>query len=154
MTKRTALLGALIVSVSLNLLIAGVFIGRLGARAPGPPPGAWAARDLSQDSRQIVRQHMRRDVDAVRPLRAEMRAAREAIRAAVETEPFDPAALREALARLRLAGARYQEFLHENIVEVAVRLPAGERAALVRVALDRARPGDLERPPRHPAPGP
>ncbi len=153
MNRRTVLLAALTVSLALNLLIAGIFIGRMGGRPHGPPPGAWAARDLSPETRRIVRDHMRRDIASVRPLRAEMVEARAAVRRVVLDEAFDAQALRAALAQVRAVGDRYEELLHENLVEVAGQLPAEERAALVRAALDRAGPGGRERPRRPEPPG-
>ncbi len=165
MSRRTTLIGALVVSVALNLLIAGVLIGRFSSRhPPTPPPGAWAAGELSAETRSRVREHMARQMESVRPMRRELRDAQDGIRAAVLAEPYDPEALKAALARLRSVTSRYQQLLHEGLAEIAAELPVEERGALVRTALERAhgggrppgpgRPGDRrDGPPRPPAPG-
>jgi uncharacterized membrane protein len=150
MNKSTALLAALIVSVGINLLIAGVFLGRMGMPRNEPPPAAWTARDLSPETRGLVRDRMREQLPRVRPLRREMREAQGAVRAAVLAEDFDPAALRAALANLREVGNRYEEFIHENLAEVAASLSPQEREALVQAALERRGGGD--RGPRPPPP--
>lgn len=151
MSRRNLLLGALLISVAINLLAAGVLLGRAGARPhSGPPPGAWAAQDLSPETRRRVRQQMSARVDAVRPLRAELRRAHGRIRSAVEAEPFDPEALRAALENLRSVGDRYQQLLHDNLVDMAADLPSEEREALIRAALERSRGGMRPGGPRRP----
>ena len=150
MTRQNALLVALLVSVAINLLIAGVVLGRLGAPHREPPPAAWAARELGPETRGLVRERMREQLPQVRPLRREMGEAQRAVRAAVTAEDFDPEALRAALARLREAGNRYEQFIHENLADLAASLSPQERGALVRAALERRGGGD--RGPRRPPP--
>lgn len=149
MTRQNALLTALLISVAINLVIAGVVLGRLGAPRGEPPPAAWAARELGPETRRLVRERMRGQLPEVRPLRREMREARQAVRAAVTVEDFDPAALRASLARLRDAGNRYEQFIHENLADIAASLTREEREALVRAALERRaeRPRPQRRPP-------
>ena len=157
MSKRWLLPAALVVSVGVNLLVAGVVIGKL-SRGPGrgaPPPLTWTVESLPPAVRDEVRQQLRDHRDDVRPLRREMLSAMQAVRQAAAAEPLDAEALRTALAQLRGAQEGYQAFLHDNVVELAVRLPREQRLALLRQALGRAdrgmRRGErVERP--HPPP--
>lgn len=150
MNRQTALVAALLISVAINLLIVGVVLGRLGAPRGEPPPAAWAARELRPDTRNLVREQMRKQLPEVRPLRREMREAQRAVRMAATAEDFDPAMLRDAFARLREAGNSYQQFIHESLADVAASLPPPEREALVRAALERRaeRPRSPRRPPQ------
>ncbi len=142
MNKQSLVLLALIVSVSVNLLIAGVVIGRAGSkRPPEPPPAAWAAETLESSTRQMVRRRMAAQTQAVQPLREEMRAAHQDIRRAVSAEPYDPAAMAEALRRLRDVKSRYEALIHENFAELSADLPKHQRVALLRAAMQRRMQG-------------
>jgi uncharacterized membrane protein len=141
MRRYKLLLAALFVSVAVNLLIAGIVVGRMGGapKHPGEPPGAWAAAPLSPESRRLVRERMAQERATVRPLRLDLRAAQGAVRRAVMAEPFVTDDLKAALAQLREVEARYRRFLHDGLAEVAAELPPAERAALLRAALARDR---------------
>ena len=141
MTRQTALLVALLLSVAVNLLVAGVFIGRHGAGAREAPPAAWAARELPAEARLLVRERMRDQIESVRPLRLELREARLAIREAITAENYDPQALKDALARLRAIDGRYKGLLHDSVAEIAAELPREQRIALLRAAMRRNEPG-------------
>lgn len=141
MNKQHLLL-ALLVSLSVNLLVAGVLLGRRGAPPPEAPPFAWAAQQLEPATQRLLRQRMRQQLPAVRPVRAEMSRATNAVRLAVDTPDFDPEALARALADMRTATSRYQQLMHEGIVELAKELPREQRVALARSAMQRGeRPG-------------
>ncbi|MEM1190806.1 MAG: periplasmic heavy metal sensor [Pseudomonadota bacterium] len=144
MTRNNALLLALLLSVAVNLLVAGIVLGRMGLERGHhePPPAAWAARELSPETRRVVRRRMVEQLEAVRPLRRELRSAQSGVRRAVSAEDFDPQALKDALAELRRVTNRYQELLHNNLAEIAAGLPPEERSALVRAAMLRDRGGE------------
>ncbi len=142
MSKQNLLLLVLIVSVSVNLLVAGVVIGRAGVkRPPEPPPAAWAAEQLDPATRQLVRRRMGEQMQTVRPLREEMRAATRDIRRAVSAEPYDPVAMADALARLRDVKGRYEALIHDSFAELSADLPKRQRVALLRAALERRMQG-------------
>jgi uncharacterized membrane protein len=142
MHKQNLLLIALLCSLALNLLVAGVLIGRVGAEPPGEaPPMAWAARELEPEVQQLLRHRMREALPSVRPLREEMRSAGRELRRVLEADEFDPQAVRDALSRMRDVTNRYQLLVQENLIEMAADLPKDQRAALLRAALHRgARP--------------
>lgn len=156
MTRSKLLLVALMVSVAINLLVAGIFIGRGGIRPPpGPSPAAWMAADLDQETRQKLRQRMAGQASDVRPIRQELRRAMGDLRAAVRAEDYDPQAMADALARMREARGRYENFLHNNLVELSGELNREQRMALLRTALQRGmtsggrygKPGSRSRSP-------
>jgi uncharacterized membrane protein len=149
MTRQNALLLALLCSVAMNLLVAGVVIGRAGGEPPRePPPMAWAARELEPEVQQMLRSRMRKMLPSVRPLRREIRSANLEVRRAMGRDEFDREVAGAALARMRAATNRYQALLHENLIEVAAELPVEQRATLLRAALNRG--GGGGKPPHLP----
>lgn len=149
MNRQHFLVLALLVSVGVNLLIAGIVIGRSGTPREGPPPIAWAAQNLQPETRQLVRLRMRDQQSRVRLLRKDMQKATRAVRAAVSAADYKPQALSKALADWRAASQRYQQFIHDNLVEVSSDLPTSERVALLRAAMLRGPAnGAKERSPR------
>lgn len=136
MSKRNLLLLALLVSVSVNLLIAGVVIGRKGFEGHKPPPPmAWASERLDPKTRAVVSARMRERLPAMRPLRARLRQTHEDVRQVLRADVLDSEALHEALRRMRDASAAYQAEIHNNLVDLAEELPASERMALISRAL-------------------
>jgi uncharacterized membrane protein len=91
---------------------------------------------------------MRSQQEAFRPLRAEMADATMAVRRAISAEDYDPDALALALARMRDVSIRYQQLIHENLVDMSADLPREQRMALARAALQRNQGG--KPPPRPP----
>lgn len=152
MTRQTVLLIALLLSLAVNLLVAGVVIGRHSTGGREAPPGVWAAQELPPEARRLVRQRMRDQIESVRPLRSELREAREAIRLAIVSEDYDPQALKDALARLRAIDGRYKALLHGSMADIAAELPRAQRIALLRSAMRRGAPGG--RPGAEPPEGP
>lgn len=138
MNRRSLILGVLLVSLALNLFLAGLLIGR-ASRAPAKaePPMAWAAQSLSTQQRQRVRRHFAEKQDEVRALRQTMRKATGRVRKAATAEPLDKNELQDALAELRGVQADYQAFMHNNMAEVAASLPREQRMAFLRQALQK-----------------
>lgn len=135
MNKQTLLIVALLLSVSANLLIAGIFLGRLGGPPSSAPPMAWAASKLQPELGQKVRRRMRAQAGEVRPLRQSIARAMAEVRKTASAEPFEAKALDRALAQWRSATSDYQAFIHENLVEVSADLPREQRMALLRAAM-------------------
>lgn len=142
MNKQQTILLALVLSLAANLLIAGVLIGRASRPAPEPPM-AWAAQELTPQLRSEVRQRLKERAPRVRPLRAQMRDAMQAVRRLAAEDEFDPQAMRQALARLREAEAAYQAFMHEEVLNLAASVDREARLSILGRALH---PGG--RPPR------
>lgn len=124
------LLMALCISFGLNLLAAGVVLGRVFDRGRGQGPLNRArdagAEHMPDKPHGKTRGFARRGPEAVESRRA-VRKAREEARAALEKEPFDAAAFEAALGRVRSETTRGQELLHRKLVENAKRGPEERR---------------------------
>lgn len=151
MSKQQSLLLALIVSIALNLLIAGALIGRW-TRPAGPPPLSWALQSVAPETREQLRGKLRGQRTDVQPLRENIRKAMEGVREAAATEPLDTAALTEALEDARDAQQAYQAFLHGNVVEILASLPVEQRMAVLRRILEQNGRGEKRKPPHPPGP--
>ena len=147
------LVAGLVVSLVVNLALAGFVAGRL-TRDFAPMPGfdplvgvVRLVRFLDDDRRREV---MRELWGKRREFRTSLRAIRGAQRAvatAVTAEPFDEEALRAAFAEFRAQLERSQADSHEMLATIAARLTPEERGRLARVV---AGPGRHrgDRPPR------
>ena len=142
------LIGALIVSVVVNLLLAGFVVGRMsgdfGIRGGiGPVP---QLKFLEEDRRREVFQGLetRR---ALRPKLRKLRTAQRDMRAALLAEPFEEEALSETLAEFRRRLDESQALSHQRFVAVVSRLTPDERRKLAST-LDRHRKPPDRRPPK------
>ena len=145
------LIGALAVSLVVNLLLAGFLVGRMsgdfGFRGGfGAAPKMPQLRFLEDDRRREVT----RDLDtrnALRPILRELRRSQGDIRAALVAEPFEQEALSAALTEFRRRLEESQALSHRKLVAVAARLTPGERRRLART-IDRRRGKPDKKPPR------
>jgi Spy/CpxP family protein refolding chaperone len=131
---------ALVISVTLNLFLLGFGSARwLHARAhrddsPGSfaPHGPPRHRGMFGPGSHLLRDALEPRREALRLQREQLRDARRALREALLAEPFDRAALQQALARLREATARSQHMMHDAVLETAPGLTREQRAELAR----------------------
>jgi uncharacterized membrane protein len=143
---------ALVVSVVLNLLLAGFVIGRLSG--PGPVPAALdpsvgmfrVLPRLPEPRREALEPRVREHFRALRDELRRMRATQRSINQALAAEPFSAEDLTAALARFRAALLASQEQNHALLVDIAADMSAAERR-LLRDAMTR------RRPPGHRDPG-
>jgi Spy/CpxP family protein refolding chaperone len=122
--KGTALLAALIVSVCVNLLLAGVMVG---GRWHGPGPW-W--KDLPDEARPIMKQAFdshKAEFDAHRDA---VQQARQKVADILKADPIDQAALDQALAELSQQSQEIRELGNTMMVEVAKQLPPEIRAQM------------------------
>lgn len=148
------LVGALTVSLVVNLLLAGFIVGRMsgdfGFRGGfGSAPIMPHLRFLEPDRQREVTEGLqsRREL---RPILRKLHRSQRDIRAAFVAEPFDEGALSEALADFRERLEESQALSHKKLVIVAARLTPDERRRLTK-ALDRHRgPPDKRSPRREP----
>lgn len=147
MNKQHVLILALLVSAAVNLLLAGVFIGRVAAPTHPPPPMDWAGHEMDAQTRELLRRRLREQQGAFRPLRRDMIAASAAVRDALAAEDYDPQALDAALAGVREVTGRYQLLVHENLVNMSADLPREQRMALARAALQATQGAPMRRRP-------
>lgn len=167
LTKRLSI--ALAVSVALNLFGAGFLVSRAlhrehGPRMPHMPPPAQELVDVSPfmgprgllgsgaEPRLLphVREVMRAHGDGLRQDRGALHERRRAVEDALRAEPFDDAALSQALGSLRQSTLAAQERMHTALVELAKKLPAEDRQRLARHGpRGRGGPGHRGRMPMH-----
>lgn len=144
MNKQKAILIALILSVSVNLLIAGVFIGRKAGYSGGMHERAgmgWMMHHMSEDTKKELKEIWHQHREAAMPLRQQLKQAQADMREAVNSEPFDPEAMRAALAGAREASANYQALRHEQMLTILARVPQEERAKVYRFLKRRSHQG-------------
>ena len=122
--KGTALLAALIVSVCVNLLLAGVMIGGRwhdGPRWRGPfanvPEEARPVMKAVFDSRKA-------EFDAQRE---KVREARQKVADILKADPIDQAKLDQALSELLQQSQAIQKLGHQVMIEVAQKLTPEQR---------------------------
>jgi len=124
----TATFVALVVSVCLNVFVAGLIAGRTttGDATPLRRPDDGLQRfmaTLPEDARPVVRQAIRANRRELQGLVAGLRDARQNAAAVVAAEPFDPAALEVALAAVRDRSMALQAAMHGVVAEAIDRLP-------------------------------
>ncbi|MXQ06315.1 periplasmic heavy metal sensor [Alphaproteobacteria bacterium GH1-50] len=106
----------LVVSLALNLLVAGVIIGALMRGDGERPPGAARSligepfvRALDEDDRRAFLREMVGNRDRLRANRADLRARLEALLSAIAAEDFDRARVAAILAEQRQLAVRRQD---------------------------------------------
>jgi len=126
----------LVISLALNLAVLGMVAG-LALRAPSRGAMELGARDLGyapfvfaldRDQRRALGQELRR-APGLRADRDERRALYLDILAALRAEPYDPAALEQALLAQRQAISRRQVAGAQALMARIDAMPSAERAA-------------------------
>lgn len=139
--SRPLLLGALFVSLALNVFIGGAFVGAHLTRSKEPPPQAaaeagfrgrnplaQAVRTLPPESQAAWREDGAEFARTFGPKAREARKlARETLRG-FGAEPFDKDAALAALARARAMEHENRLAMDRRIVTFAASLPADQRA--------------------------
>jgi Spy/CpxP family protein refolding chaperone len=145
--KRIAV--ALTISIAVNLLLAGYLVGnRFRSQqsanvgfGPGYGPGRGIGRMMGGGrgvgncafrGRPAIRAAIEPRESELSAHREAITKARDAVRAAFGSEPFDRGAAEQALTTLRLRSQQGQEATHHAIVETAVRGTAEQRLELAR----------------------
>ena len=147
LAKRLSI--ALAVSIALNLLLAGIWVGRMVHRRPPPERDLPALRAEHDGRRAPLRGLFREHGDELRDRRRAIGEARSAARETLEREPFDRGALERSLETLRTQTLASQETMHRAIVAAAEKGSPEERRKLAR-ALDRGLPdGERGPDPKH-----
>jgi uncharacterized membrane protein len=133
------LIGGLVVSLIVNLLLAGFVAGRLSGFGPppgfGPDPTTGFFRLLGflpDDRRSAITPELRKQMSTLMPVLRKMRGDQHDVFETLTAEPFDPAALEAALADLRTNLTAAQIASHHSFVEMAKSLTPEERKSLAR----------------------
>jgi uncharacterized membrane protein len=138
----------LFVSLVVNLLLIGGVIGVVasGARLHGPPFERHGVRGpiaaVAIERRRALMGGLREAWRQSDSLREASRQARLDLFAAAEKEPYDEAAVRAALAKMRAADVVLAEKYHDAVATALAKLPPEERMAALRAT---TRPGGLRR---------
>jgi uncharacterized membrane protein len=129
MTRTRWLQLALVLSLAINLLVAGAILGRFRDHAP---PLDWATEPLDPEARDLIRPMMRERVTKTIQMRRELRRAQARIRDLMTDDSLDEAALAEELAGLRALSGEYQRVMHETAVEIMAQLTPEQRLRVAR----------------------
>ena len=141
MVKQRWINIVLVVSLALNLLVAGATLGRwLKDSREHRGPLAWAMKTLDSNTRERLGPILEENRAATRELRRRIRTASEDVRHAIRAEPFDQARLARALENLRAVSGEYQQVVHNVALETLGTLPAEERERIGALLLRPAPP--------------
>lgn len=140
---------ALIVSVAVNLGVAGV-IGGAALRAPeiqrnnleAPEGVAMLARAMPPEHQRELRQNLRERRSDLRPDREELRNLRDRFIVALRAEPFDIDAVNAVFADQRAMLSKLTAAGHTSVIEQIEKMSPRDRERYIRRLL-----GD-DRPPR------
>lgn len=136
--RRRWVLPVLVVSLALNLLFVGLVAGSWWRHGPSGSrdriiTGAVERlmQDLPEDKRGHAAQLLKQHRESVRPVRQQLRDARDAAKEAVLTEPFDEAKVQAALARFREIRTSQHKSMHAMVMDLMKQLTLEERKELL-----------------------
>ena len=152
MVKRHWMTLVLTLSLSLNLLVLGLIIGRsVWPDHRHPSPLIWALEDIDPRVREQLEPVLRQDIESTLQQRRALREISNRIRELLAVEQLDEVALTQALTALRSISGSYQQQLHQTVVPVLAQLEPAQRIAvagrLLRAGHDGRRPPAGHRPP-------
>ena len=132
-SSRWLLLG----SLALNLFLIGAAVA-IAIRAPAPP--AWdrnvfvrverIATTLPPSDAALLRGQIKANREAIEDTQTKYRTAQDTIRATLRQQPFDPAAMREAMAKTRAARQNFDQTIQGVFATTAAQMSAAGRHAL------------------------
>ncbi|MFB2531191.1 periplasmic heavy metal sensor [Paracoccus sp. p3-h83] len=127
---------ALIVSLAVNLLVAGIVVGGLTGRLHHPPPplgevnlGAFTPA-LTDDDRKAIRERAAHEGLSMREVMRTARAEQAALIAALRAEPWDREAIVGLLGQIRSRAAARLDLGSRLVLERLDSMSPGERKAL------------------------
>ena len=137
-----ALLVVLVLSVCLNVFVAGLAFGRFAGGWPGPGPGpgprpeAMVERGIDRfvsglphDARHQVRERLAAQRPEIAARFRAMRQARMEVAELLRADPVDRAAIEQALVEVRERTMQAQTLIQNTVLEAILELPADVRAA-------------------------
>lgn len=144
---------ALIISLGLNLGIAGVLVGTV-LRGPearrssveSPDGVAMLARAMPHSYQRELRESLRTQRDNLRPDRQELKNLRDRFITALRSEPFDINAVRETFAAQRRILDQVTTAGHASVIDQIEKMTAQDRELYIRRLLDRFRPPSSRTP--------
>ncbi|PDH41946.1 MAG: hypothetical protein CNE99_01040 [OM182 bacterium MED-G24] len=132
MTRRRWMTLLLIVSIALNLMFVGAFIGfsfmRPDVRPITPEVSTrWLYRALGEETREGMRPLFEQHREELGRLRGDIRDAQQAFEAGLNAETYDPDQVSATLTQVRRAHEAYQRASHEHMVALLGRLSPEQR---------------------------
>ncbi len=128
------LFAALVLSIAVNLIVAGFVVARLGGP---PPPGSEVERIVAIGIRAFPPEIQKAIADGTKAQRDQLRArlndvqdARKKMFDAMRADPFDPAVLNTAYANLRDKTNALQELGQQIVASAVAAAPADVRARI------------------------
>ena len=145
---RRWLLPVLFLSLALNLLVVGVFVGRLfapmdsrkGERIAGPirsVVGEPFVRALTREDRRAMLAEFKREGPRIRESREALRRQVQAFLAALRSDPFDPDEVRRLMQNQRQS-ARSRQALGETLLLNRLQDMSGEERAAYADRLEKS----------------
>jgi len=144
-SSRWLLLG----SLALNLFFIGIAVAIAIRPAPAPAPTSWdpdvfvrmerIATTLPADDAAILRAQINVDRSGLAAAQSAWQADRVKIREMLRQEPFDPAALREAMTRTRADRQSYDQIVQNLFAQAASKMSHEGRLTLANWPPNRKR---------------
>ena len=126
--SHRALIGLVVVSVALNLLLAGVIGGHvLLGQGKSVQPLAWALREIPPTIREQVRPIVREHSREMATVKRDVRRSERRLRGLIESEALNREDLQAALTEMRESAARYHEVIHAVGLDVLLSLEVDQR---------------------------
>lgn len=150
------LIGALLLSVAVNLFLVGGIVYRVTVHSESSPRlmprnVSWLVRDLSEARRQELQPLLESNRQDSEALRREMFTAQRRVNELMASSNFDGDALDAAFTQLRNSAADYQALSHRQTITILSNLTEAERK-LAQEFLQRRGPrgggSERDRPPR------
>jgi len=148
LSSRTTLI-VLVISVTINLLVAGAIIGHLVKGGPVPRfPNhlGQVLEDISPEQEANMKQQFHKFRRDGRDLHQAMRQQQRQLSTVILQDPFNEEATRAGFEKLREKGNDVQAHMHDQMTLVMKNLSAEDRAKLIRRLLSTRRG---EGRPRH-----
>lgn len=130
---------ALLVSLGANFFLGGLLLSQ-------PEPRGGFAEKLSDEDRAVMKTEFDSRREQIEAGRAELRRASQSVRAALQAQSFDKAALDAALGEMRRANAEFRVTTHQALAAAAARVSPEGRARMAEAPF--LRRGERERKPR------
>jgi uncharacterized membrane protein len=126
--SHRALLGLVILSVAINLLLAGLIGGHFIKQGNNhPKPLSWVLKGVSPEVRETVRPLIKAHAKDVSLARRDLRKTERRLRRVIESETMTREELTRSLSAMRESTARYHVLIHDIGVDVLLSLDTEQR---------------------------
>lgn len=144
--RRRLMTWVLVLSLGINLLIAGGITSRILSRPDGrpiPPNLSWIMYSLDDDTAEAkIRPQMEEFGQIMWPLRGAMFRAQRHVNNLMTEEPMDRTAIATAFDELRQTSLEYQETTHQQTIAIFAMLTPEQRKQAMSFMTNRRNPMD------------